>query len=180
MIVEELFENHVNVYVDGYVFTADIDRRVWGFGDGLDTEERKSDEASRRGMTKDEFVDHYQGICNAAAGWEDERWHYRYNTASLNGQGTWMQEEVMDRVEQAINRNGVSQDREKCQEMLKKYASMGMIRQHGLCVRKYIYDKKGNGRGRIVYRMDELSPSDIEALIPKRLLLNTVHRKKQI
>lgn len=179
MIVEERFENYVNIYVDGYVFTADADRRVWEFGDGLDNEERRANEASRRAMTKDEFVNHYHSICNAAAGWEDERWTYRYNTAALNSQGTLMQEEVVNRVEQAIDRNGVSQDREKCQDMLKKYASLGMIRQNGLCIRKYIYDKNGKGQGRIVYRMDELSPSDVEALIPKQVLFDTLHRKRQ-
>lgn len=82
----------------------------------------------------------------------------------LTAQGTLMQEEVVNRVEQAIDRNGVSQDREKCQDMLKKYASLGMIRQNGLCIRKYIYDKNGKGQGRIVYRMDELSPSDVDGL----------------
>lgn len=178
MIVEERSGDHVNIYVDNYVFSADIEKRVWEFGDGQDSEERRKTEASKRGITIDEFTSRYRSICNAAAGWDDPEWTYRYNVVALDGQGTMLLKEVMDRVEEAIERNGVAQNREKCQEMLKRYASLGVIRQSGLSVKKYIYDKKENGQGRIVYRMEELTHSWIESLIPESVLSSAVYRKK--
>ncbi len=178
MIVEERFEDYVNIFVDGYVFSAHKEKRIWAFGDGQDSDERRMSEALKRGMTMDEFVSHYSGICNAAAGWDDLRWRYRYNIVALDGFGTAMLQEVMGRVEEAIERNNATQDREKCHELLKRYASLGIIRQNGLSVRKYIYEKKENGKGRIVYQMDELTPSWIASLIPETVLTHAVHRKK--
>ncbi len=178
MIVEEWSGNYVNVYVDGYVFSADSGKRVWEFGDGKDSDERRKFEAAKRGMTVNEFVDHYRGICNAAAGWEDPDWEYRYNVVALDGQGTTLLKEVMNRVEEAIERNDAAQNREKCQDMLKRYASLGMIRQNGLSIRKYIYGRKENAAGRIVYQMGELTPSWIASLIPESVLSKAVHRKK--
>lgn len=178
MIVEERFGDYVNVYVDGYVFSAHFEERSWGFGDGHDDDGRRAAEASRRGMTVDEFLGHYRGICNAAAGWDDPVWKYRYNVVALTGMGLNMLQEMMDRVEEAIVRNKASQDRAKCQELLKRYVSLGMIRMNGLSVRKYIYEAGGDGRGRIVYQMDELTPSEVGALIPAAVLANTVHRQK--
>ena len=130
------------------------------------------------GMTVNEFVDHYRGICNAAAGWKDPDWEYRYNVVALDGQGTTLLKEVMNRVEEAIERNDAAQNREKCQDMLKRYASLGMIRQNGLSIRKYIYGRKENAAGRIVYQMGELTPSWIASLIPESVLSKAVHRKK--
>ncbi len=176
MIVEERCGEFVNVYVDGFVFTADTGKRVWGFGDGDDSDERREREAAARGMTKDAFVAAYTGICNAATGWDDPRWTYRYHIAAMNSQGTLMQEEIMDRVEQAIERNKVWQDRDQCREMLKRYASMGMIRQFGLCIMKYISDREDGKRSRIVYRMADLSPSELSALVPEKVLGSAIHR----
>ena len=171
MIVEEWSGNYVNVYVDGYVFSADSGKRVWEFGDGQDSDERRKFEAAKRGMTVNEFVDHYRGICNAAAGWKDPDWEYRYNVVALDGQGTTL-------LEEAIERNDAAQNREKCQDMLKRYASLGMIRQNGLSIRKYIYGRKENAAGRIVYQMGELTPSWIASLISESVLSKAVHRKK--
>lgn len=178
MIVQERFEDYVNVYVDGYVFSANDKERSWGFGDGHDDEDRRAAEASRRGMTVEAFMEYYRSICNAAAGWDDPVWKFRYNVVALTGIGLNMLQEMMDRVEEAIVRNKASQDRAKCQELLKRYVSLGMIRMNGLTVRKYIYKAGGDGRGRIVYQMDELTPSEIEALIPVAVLAKAVHRQK--
>lgn len=178
MIVEEWSGDFVNVYVDGYVFSADMTKRIWKFGDGQDDDERRAIEASKRGMTKDEFVCRYRSICNAAVGWEDPDWEFRYNVVALDGQGTMLLKEVMDRVEEAIERNNAVQDKEMCQNMLKRYASLGMIRQNGLSIRKYIYNKKENRHGRIVYQMEELTPSWIASLIPESVLSKVVHRKE--
>lgn len=92
--------------------------------------------------------------------------------------GTTLLKEVMNRVEEAIERNDAAQNREKCQDMLKRYASLGMIRQNGLSIRKYIYGRKENAAGRIVYQMGELTPSWIASLIPESVLSKAVHRKK--
>ena len=53
-----------------------------------------------------------------------------------------------------------------------------MIRQNGLSIRKYIYGRKENAAGRIVYQMGELTPSWIASLIPESVLSKAVHRKK--
>lgn len=177
MIVEESFENVINVYVDGYVFTADRDKRQWGFGDGNDNPEYVQTQASRRGMTADEFMQHYRQICNAAAGWKDVRWKYRYNVVAMEGSGNQMLQEIFDRVEEMIAKSRAEQDKDKCELMLKTYASRPMIRLNGLRIMKYIVDTESENRRRIVYQMDELLPFEIESLIPKQVLQNTVHRK---
>ena len=177
MIVEESFENFINVYVDGYVFSADRDKRQWRFGDGNDNPEYVQAESSRRGMTPDEFLEHYGHICNAAAGWDDIRWKYRYNVVAMEGSGNRMLQEIFDHVEEMIAKSRAEKDREKCELMLKTYASRPMIRLNGLRIMKYIVDTESDNRRRIVYRMDELSPFELESLVPGQVLENALHRK---
>lgn len=177
MIVEESFENFINVYVDGYVFTADCEKRQWGFGNGDDSTQHIESESSRRGMTPDEFVTHYRNICHAVAGWESMGWKHRYNVVAMEGSSTQMLQDVFDHVEEMIARAGVEQDKSKCEEILKTYASRPMIRMNGLKIMKYIVDTTAGNRRRIVYQMDELTPFEIDSLIPKQVLQKTVHRK---
>lgn len=177
MIVEELSGNFLNTYVDGYVFTAEIQERVWSFGDGDNSPERMIAESSKRGMTPDEFVTHYRNICHAVAGWESMGWKHCYNVVAMEGSSTQMLQDVFDHVEEMIARAGAEQDKSKCEEILKTYASRPMIRMNGLKIMKYIVDTTAGNRRRIVYQMDELTPFEIESLIPKQVLQKTVHRK---
>ena len=85
MIVEEVFDNVVNVYVDGFVFTANDTERVWRLGDGDTSDERIASEASRRAMKPTEFSQYYASLCHAAAGWADTRWLYRFNVDAREG-----------------------------------------------------------------------------------------------
>ena len=178
MIVEESFGNFVNVYVDGYVFTADRENRHWAFGDGNDSSERVQAESSRRAMTSDEFRTHYRNICNAVAGWDNQRWKYRYNVVAMEGSSTQMLQDVFDHVEEMIAKSGAEQDRSKCETVLKTYASRPMIRSNGMRIMKYIVDTEDVNRRRIVYQMDELIPFEIESLIPQKVLQSTVNRNK--
>lgn len=178
MIVEESFENFVNVYVDGYVFTADREKRRWGFGDGNDTAEYIQAQSSRRGMSREEFMQYYQGICNAVAGWDDKRWKYRYNVVAMEGSSTQMLQDVFDHVEEMIAKDGAERNRNRCEEILKIYASRPMIRLYGLRIMKYIGDMNEENAHRIVYQMDELVPFEVESLIPPEILHNCIHRKK--
>lgn len=178
MIVEESFENFINVYVDGYVFTADREKRRWDFGDGDNTFERLTAESSRRGMSQDEFTRHYRNICDAVAGWDEEYWKYRYNVVAMEGSSTQMLQDVFDHVEEMIAKSGAEQDKSKCETVLKTYASRPMIRSNGMRIMKYIVDTENGNKRRIVYQMDELTPFEIESLIPAQVLQKTVHRKK--
>ncbi len=178
MIVEESFENFINVYVDGYVFTADREKRQWDFGDGGNTSERLNSESSRRGMTGEEFTQYYQDICNAVAGWDSKYWKYRYNVVAMEGSATQMLQDVFDHVEEMISRSGAEQDKSKCETVLKTYASRPMIRSNGMRIMKYIVDTRNGGKRRIVYQMDELTPFEIESLIPAEVLRRSVNRKK--
>lgn len=177
MIVEEIFENFVNVYVDGYVFTADREKRHWDFGDGDNSSERVQAESSRRAMSPDEFWMHYRNICNAAAGWDGKQWKYRYNVVAMEGSSTQMLQDVFDHVEEMIAKSGAEQDRSKCETVLKTYASRSMIRSNGMRIMKYIVDTENGDKRRIVYQMDELTPFEIESLIPAQVLQKMVHRE---
>ena len=178
MIVEEIFENFVNVYIDGYVFTADRENRQWDFGDGDNTPERLIAESSRRGMSQDEFTRYYQDICNAIAGWDSRDWKYRYHVVAMEGSSTQMLQDVFDHVEELIAKSGAEQDKTKCETVLKTYVSRTMIRSNGMRIMKYIVDTKVGDQRRIVYQMDELTPFEVESLIPVHVLQKTVHRKK--
>lgn len=178
MIVEESFGNFINVYVDGYVFTADREKRQWDFGDGDNTPERLMAESSRRGMTRDEFTQHYHDICHAVAGWDGRQWKYRYNVVAMEGSSTQMLQDVFDHVEEMIAKNGAQQDRSKCETVLRTYASRPMIRSNGMRIMKYIVGTEDGNKRRIVYQMDELTPFEIESLIPAEVLQRSVNRKK--
>lgn len=178
MIVEESFGNFINVYVDGYVFTADREKRQWDFGDGDNTPERLNAESSRRGMTGDEFTQHYRNICHAVAGWEGSQWAYRYNVVAMEGSSTQMLQDVFDHVEEMISRSGAGQDKSKCETILKTYASRPMIRSNGMRIMKYIVGTEDVNKRRIVYQMDELTPFEIESLIPAEVLQRSVNRNK--
>lgn len=175
MIVEEHVDNFINIYVGGMVFTADENVRKWGFGDGDDSEERWQSVADSKGLPVEAFKSHYSAMCSVAAGWPTEGWTFRYEVVSLDGWGSGLLQEVMDTVTDAINRNKVAQDRKKCNELLRRYASMTMIRLHGLTLRKYIYEE-GRQTGTIVYQMEELPPNHIEYLIPEKVRRSVVHR----
>ena len=85
MIVEEQVGIFTNVYIGGLVFTADENNRQWGFGDGDDSVARWEALAKQRGMDGDTCRKHYQGMCNAAAGWPDDTWTLRYEVVSETG-----------------------------------------------------------------------------------------------
>lgn len=176
MIVEESCENVINVYIDGYVLTADRKKRQWAFGDGNNTDKRLEEEASRRGMTSDEFMEHYQHICNGIVGWDEGDWKFCYNVVAMEGSATQMLQDVFDQVEEMIAKGSAGQDRKKCELILKTYASRPMIRMNGMKIMKYIVSRE-NEKRRIVYQMDELEPYEIDALIPKQVLQNTVCRR---
>ncbi len=176
MIVEESFENFVNVYIDGYVFTADREKRQWVFGDGNNTAERLEAEASCRGMSSDGFMRHYHSVCDAVAGWDDRDWKYRYNVVAMEGSSTQMLQDVFDQVEEMIAKGQAEQDRDKCELILKTCVSRPMIRMNGMKIMKYVVSRE-SGKRRIVYQMNELTPSETEFLIPKPVLDNTVHRQ---
>lgn len=178
MIVEELFQNFLNIYVDGYVFTSDVQDRIWEFGDGNHSIERIAQEAGRRSMSPDEFTQYYQDICHAAAGWDGKHWKYRYNVVAMEGNATQMLQDVFDHVEEMITKSGAEQDKSKCETVLKTYASRPMIRSNGMRIMKYIVDSGNGGKRRIVYQMDELTPFEIEFLIPAEVLQRSINRKK--
>lgn len=178
MIVEETFGNFVNIYVDGTVFTANAGERIWTFGDGENSPERLKAEASKRAMTVDTFTGHYHSLCNAAAGWDDSRWAYRYHVVSLDAKGYAWLPELMENAERKMAESGVSRDETRCRDLLKKCVSNAVIRENGLRVQKYIHDTTGQNRSRIVYRMAELTPFAVESLIPKTVLESVIHRQQ--
>lgn len=53
-----------------------------------------------------------------------------------------------------------------------------MIRSNGIRIMKYIVDTEDVNRRRIVYQMDELTPFEIESLVPSEVLQHSVNRKK--
>ena len=178
MIVEERVDNFVNIYVSGMVFTADENLREWAFGDGDNSDERWQSAADSKGLSLETFKTRYSALCSAAAGWQTDGWTYRYEVVTLDGWGSGIVKEVMDTVTEAINRNKVAPDRKKCNELLRRYASMTMIRMHGLSLRRYIYEN-GSPKGTIVYQMEELPPNHIEYLIPEKVRKSVVHKSEE-
>ena len=178
MIVEERVDNFVNIYVSGMVFTADESQREWAFGDGDNSDVRWQSVAAGKGMSVETFKNRYSALCSVAAGWVTDGWTYRYEVVTLDGFGSGILQEVMDTITEAITRNKVAQDRKKCNEMLRRYASMTMIRMHGLALRKYIYEGD-NPKGTIVYQMEELSPGHIEYLIPEKVRKSVLHKSAE-
>ncbi len=179
MIVEERVDGFVNVYVGGMVFTADEGQQVWQFGDGDDSAERWAALAKSKGMDVAACRKHYQGICNAAAGWNDDGWIFRYEVVSQEGSTNAMLQEMISSVTEAINRNKASQDRKKCQELLRRTLSLGVIRMNGLAIRKYI-SQVGTGNKTIVYQREELTPYHFECLVPEQVRQSVVHQYQEI
>lgn len=175
MIVEEQAGNFVNVYVGGQVFTADRDLQIWQFGDGDDTPERWTSLARQKGMTVDICREYYQGLCNAAAGWVDDAWSFQYEVVSQEGTTHVMVQEMIDSVTDAIERNHAAQDREKCQQLLRRTLSLGIIRMYGLAIRKYIFQAGKEARKMIVYQREELTSYHFECLVPEKVRKSVIH-----
>ena len=175
MIVEEQVGIFTNVYIGGLVFTADENNRQWGFGDGDESVARWEALAKQRGMDGDTCRKHYQGMCNAAAGWPDDTWTFRYEVVSETGTTNAMVFEMIESVKEAIERNGASQDRELCQQLLRRTLSFGVVRMYGLGIRKYISQGE-TGRPIIVYQREELTPYHFESLVPEKVRQSVVHK----
>ncbi len=180
MIVEEQVGNFVNIYVSGMVFTADEKRREWQFGDGDGSPERWASLAKQKGMTVDACRRHYQGICNAAAGWPDDVWTFRYEVVCQEGTTNVMLQEMMDSVTEAIDRNKASQDREQCQQLLRRTLSFGVVRMYGLAIRKYIFPVGKEAKMTIVYQREELTPYHFECLVPEKVRQSVVHQYQEV
>ena len=96
----------------------------------------------------------------------------------MEGSSTQMLQDVFDHVEEMISRSGAGQDKSKCETILKTYASRPMIRSNGMRIMKYIVGTEDVNKRRIVYQMDELTPFEIESLIPAEVLQRSVNRNK--
>ncbi|MBS7327244.1 MAG: hypothetical protein KIG68_00630 [Oxalobacter sp.] len=180
MIVEEQVGSFVNVYVGGMVFTADGNQHGWQFGDGDDSPERWASLAKQKGMTVDDCRRHYQGICNAAAGWLDDVWTFRYEVVCQEGTTNVMLQEMMDSVTEAIDRNKASQDREQCQQLLRRTLSLGVVRMYGLGIRKYIFPVGKAEKKTIAYQREELTPYHFECLVPEKVRQSVVHQYQEV
>lgn len=180
MIVEEQVGNFINVYVGGMVFTADENQRVWQFGDGKDMPERWASLAKQKGMTVDDCRKHYEGICNASAGWHDDDWTFRYEVVSQEGTTYAMVQEMIDSVSEAIERNKASQDRERCQQLLRRTLSLGVVRMYGLAIRKYIFPVGNDAKKTIAYQREELTPYHFECLVPEKVRQSVVHQYQEV
>ena len=180
MIVEEQVGNFVNVYVGGQVFMADENLRELQFGDGDDSPGRWVSLAKGKGMAVDDCRKHYQGICNAAAGWEDDAWSFQYEVVSQEGTTYAMVQEMIDSVTEAIERNKASQDREQCQQLLRRTLSLGVVRMYGLAIRKYIFPVGQEAKKTIVYQREELTPYHFECLVPEKVRQSVVHQYQDV
>ena len=175
MIVEEQVGSFVNVYIGGMVFTADENQREWLFSDGDDSLGRWASLAKQKGMDIETCRRYYQGICNAAAGWDDSGWTFQYEVVSQEGHMNSMLKEMMASVTEAIERNKASQDRQQCQTLLRRTLSLGVIRMNGLAIRKYI-SRIGSDSKMIVYQREELTPYHFECLVPEKVRQSVIHK----
>ena len=175
MIVEEQVGDFINIYDGNMAFTANTTQRQWMFGDGDHSLERWQIESKRYGMDVTSFRKRYIGLCNAAAGWHDDVWSFRYEVVAQDGWGNALLQEIMNSVTEAIIRNNAAQDRDQCEMLLRRTVSLGMIRMNGLAIRKYIFES-GKKDGSIVYRTDELTPYHLECLVSKNIRQSMIHK----